>query len=83
MRHRSDTTTLRISDGTLDRSTMVIGMPSVGIRNSRDRIDTMLSRTAMPENMNEYRRSLVRAVNRDFRRRYGSASFGRFSMPLF
>ena len=47
-RQSTDTTTLRTSDGTPERSMIVIGLPSTGMRKMRDRISAMLSRTVKP-----------------------------------
>src|SRR5579883_2530528 len=50
-RHSSDTTTFTISDGTLERSRMVMGLPLTGMRRRRERISVRLSRTVRPGNM--------------------------------
>ena len=64
MRQRTETTTLRISEGTPERSMMVIGRPCTGIRKIREMIWDMLSRRATEPNMKEKRESACSAFSR-------------------
>ena len=51
MRASTDTTTEVISDGTPETSTIEIGRPWLGRRNSLARKPPIVSETSMPENM--------------------------------
>ena len=64
MRHTTETTTLSTSEGTPDRSMIVTGRPRTGMRNSRERILTMLSSTEIPPNMKAKRASAVSTSRR-------------------
>jgi hypothetical protein len=77
MRESSETTTLRISDGTPEVSSTVIGLPPTGTRNWRPRILAMLSRVTSPckaalppppGNMKERRRSACMCWKRSLMR---------------
>ena len=58
-RHWTETTTSIISDGTPERSKMVIGLPVTGIRKSREIRSDITSSTSIDENMKLKRLSLV------------------------
>ena len=51
-RHRTETTTSTISEGTPEMSMMVIGLPWTGMRRMRDNTWAMVSCTVRRENMN-------------------------------
>ncbi len=54
---------MRISDDTAERSRMVSGFPSTGTRYNCERIDTRVSRVAMPRsNMKEKRTSFCKVT---------------------
>ncbi len=57
IRHSTETTTLRTSEGTEARSMMVRGLPSTGTRKSRDKVATMVSRAWTRGNMKAKRGS--------------------------
>ena len=82
MRHKTETTTFRTSEGTPDRSMIVTGLPATGIRNSRERILTMLSWIEMPPNMNAKRESADSTSRRLLSQRYGVRLSGLSSRPM-
>ena len=63
MRHSTETTTFKISEGTPDKSMIVIGLPATGIGKIRDRSSVMLSRTARSLNMKAKRAFVLSALS--------------------